>query len=162
MMTDYQIQGPTRKCSVTGRELLPGERFYTALLEEQGKLVRRDYSAEAWKGPPDGAFSFWAGRLPTESGPRKQTINEDVLLECFERLEDAVEPSRISFRYILALLLMRRKRLKFEEAKTEQGQEYLTLRCIRTRRLHHVLNPHLSEDELLAVQQEVFSVLGWE
>ena len=33
------------------------------------------------------------------------------------RLQCRLEPDRVNFRYVLALLLMRRKRLKFEEAK---------------------------------------------
>ena len=57
-MTDYQIQPNTRRCAVTGRELRPGERYYTALLETAGHFVRQDFSADAWQGPPPNAFSF--------------------------------------------------------------------------------------------------------
>jgi hypothetical protein len=57
---------------------------------------------------------------------------------------------------------MRRKRFKFEEAKREGDQEVLTLRCVRTRQVYRVVNPLLTEDEMAAVQEEVFKVLGWE
>jgi len=57
-MTDYQIQPNTRRCLITGRELRPGERYYSALLEEGDRFVRQDFSAEAWQGAPAGAFSF--------------------------------------------------------------------------------------------------------
>ncbi len=66
-MTDYQIQPNTRRCVATGRELPPGTKFYSVLLEQDGKLVRQDFSSEAWQGPPPGAFSFWAGR-PSVTG----------------------------------------------------------------------------------------------
>jgi hypothetical protein len=161
-MTDYQIQPHTRRCAVTGRELRPGEKFYTALLEEGGAFHRKDYSGDAWQGPPPGAFSFWSGRVPAPTEPARPRIDDDLLADCFERLEGQADPGKVSFRYVLALLLMRRKRFKFEEARTDGGRELLYLRCTRTRRRHEVVNPGLSEAETASVQEEVFKVLGWE
>ena len=57
---------------------------------------------------------------------------------------------------------MRRKRLKFEEARVEGDREVLRLRCPRTKTLYDVVNPRLTEAEMAAVQEEVFKVLGWE
>lgn len=161
-MTEYQIQANTRRCAATGRELRPGERVYTVLLDEGGKLVRQDYSSEAWTGPPPGAFSFWVGRVPAQDEKRRPPIDDELLLDCFRRLEGQTEPERVNFRYVVALLLMRRKRFKFEEAQVEDGQEVLALRCTRTRESYKVVNPGLSDDEIVRVQDEVFKVLGWE
>ena len=51
-MIDYQIQPSTRRCCVSGRELRPGERCFTVLLDQGGRFVRRDYAPESWAGPP--------------------------------------------------------------------------------------------------------------
>jgi hypothetical protein len=161
-MTEYQIQPNTRRCTITGRELRPGERIFTVLLEVGGQFVRQDYSAEVWHGPPDGAFSFWAGRVPADTDSRKPRFDDDLLVECFERLDGQLEPSRVSFRYVVALLLMRRKRFKFEEARSEAAGEVLTVRCTRTGVRHQVVNPGLTPDEMMTVQEEVFKVLGWQ
>jgi hypothetical protein len=161
-MTDYEIQASTRRCAQTGRELRPGERFYSVLLDEQGKLVRKDYSQEAWHGPPDGAFGFWLSRVPEEGGPRRPPIDDEMLVDCFHRLEGQTDAGRVNFRYVVALLLMRRRRFKFEEAQVREGQEILSLRCTRTRTVYEVINPRLTEAEMAAVQEEVFKVLGWE
>src|SRR5262245_10545763 len=161
-MTDYQIQPNTPRCAVTGRELQPGEKFYSVLLDEGGKLLRQDFAGEVWQGPPERAFSFWSGRVPPAERSRRPRIDDDLLLECFQRLEGQADPSRVSFRYVVALLLMRRKRLKFEEARTENGQEVLHLRCARTGAPCQVVNPRLAEEEMVAVQEEVFKLLGWE
>jgi len=160
-MTDYQIEGHTRRCAATGRELRPGERYYSVLLDTGGKFVRQDYAGEAWQGPPAGAFSFWAGKVPAKDETRRPRIDDELLSDCFVRLEGETDPGRVNFRYVLALLLMRGKRLKFEEVRTEAGQEFLHLRCSRTRTLHRVVNPQLTEEEMAAVQEEVFKVLGW-
>lgn len=161
-MTDYQIQANTRRCAATGKELKPGERCYTVLLDEQGKFLRQDFSLQAWQGPPANAFGVWLGQIPREDESRKPRIDDDLLLDCFQRLQGETEPGRVNFRYIVALLLMRRRRLRFEEARTELGREIMLLRCAKTRALHEVVNPGLTDVELEAVQEEVFKVLGWE
>jgi hypothetical protein len=161
-MTDYQIQPNTRRCAITGRDLLPGERFFTALLEEGGQFLRQDYSSEAWQGPPEGALGFWCGRVPAPEEGRKLRIDDELLMDCFTRLEGQTDPGRVSFRYVLALLLMRRKRFKFEEARKEGDTELLCLRCARSGAKHRVVNPRLTADEMAAVQDEVFKVLGWQ
>src|SRR5947209_2526854 len=135
-MTDYQIQPNTRRCAATDRELRPGEKVFSVLLDEGGKLVRKDLSAEAWRGTPAAAFSFWAGRVAAPDTKKRPPVDDEMLLDCFRRLEDQTEASRVRFRYVVALLLMRRKRLRFEEAKKEEGQELLCLRCTRTGARH--------------------------
>jgi hypothetical protein len=161
-MTDYQIQGHTRRCAASGRELRPAEKVYSVLVEEAGKLVRRDYARETWTGPPPGTFSFWIGRVPEANEARRPRIDDELLVDCFRRMEGQTEPDRVQFRYVVALLLMRRKRLKFEEVKVEDGVEYLHLRCPRTRLQFQVVNPHLTDEQMAAVQDEVFKVLGWQ
>jgi hypothetical protein len=160
-MTEYQIQPNTRRCVATGRELRPGEPFFTALLEEGGHFVRQDFSREAWQGPPPTAFSFWTGKVPPPEENRRPRFDDDLLMDCFERLEGQTDPARINFRYVVALLLMRRKRFKFEQTVVEGEEEKLCLRCARTGAKHLVTNPRLSEEAMADVQEEVFKVLGW-
>ena len=160
-MTDYQIQPNTRVCAVTGRQLEVGERFYTALLEEGDHFTRKDFSHQAWQGPPHAAFSFWTGVVPAAEESRKPRFDDDLLEECFHRLEGQTDPSRVNFRYVVALLLIRRKRLKFEQTITEDGAERIRVRGVRSGEKHEVTNPRLSEEEMAQVQEEVFKVLGW-
>jgi hypothetical protein len=159
-MTEYQIEANTRRCAVSGRELKPGEKYYSVLTDEAGKFQRRDYSYECWQGAPAGAFSFWAGRIPA-ADDRRPKIDDEMLLDCFQRLEGESDAGRVNFRYVVALLLMRRKRFRFEEARLEGDKEYLVLRCVKSGQIYRVVNPLLSEEEMAAVQEEVFKVLGW-
>src|SRR5437660_970710 len=91
-MTPYAIQGPGRRCAATGRELRPGERLVSVLLDEAGRLVRRDYAADAWPGPPAGAVAWWAGRVPQAGRPARPPVNDELLLDCFEHLAGAADP----------------------------------------------------------------------
>jgi hypothetical protein len=160
-MTDYQIQTNTRRCAVTGRELQPGDRYFSVLFDENGALVRRDYAAEAWTGAPQGAYSYWSGRIAQESAARKPPIDDDMLFECLSRMAGETEPAKIKFRYVIALLLMRRKRLKFAEAHREGEQEVLVLQSPQRGERFSVIDPQLSDEEMTTVQDEVFEVLGW-
>ena len=160
-MTDYQIQPNTRRCSVTGRELTPGERYYTALLDEGARFLRQDFSSEAWQGPPPTAFSFWTGKVPLSAEPTKPRFDDDVLEDCFQRLESDAERGRVNFRYVVALLLIRRKRLRFEQSVEMDGVEKLDVTNVRTGAKSLVVNPLLTTDQIAEVQNEVFRVLGW-
>jgi len=161
MVTDYQIQPNSRRCAVTGRELQPGERYFSALIEEGNQFVRRDFCVEAWTGPPPGTFSFWTGKVPPPQENAKPRFDDDLLEECFHRLEGQTDPGRVNFRYVLTLLLIRRKRLKFENSAVENGVESLSVRGTRDGKTYVVVNPRLTEEEMGQVQEEVFRVLGW-
>ena len=158
---DYQIQPNSRRCAVTDRELAVGERYFSALLEVDHVLVRKDFSQEAWQGPPQGAVSFWTGHVPAANDKLKPRFDDELLEDCFERLEGQTEPGRVNFRYVVALLLMRRRRLRFENSVIENGVEKMILRCLRNGAQHEVVNPRLNDDEMTQVQEEVFNVLGW-
>jgi hypothetical protein len=131
-------------------------------VEEKGQLVRQDFSSEAWTGPPANAVGFWEGRVAEKPAPRKVRPDDEVLFECLERLGGSAEPKQLQFRYVVALLLLRGKRLQFEETYTEAGAEYLRLKCPRTGASFEVYNPRLTHEAMAAVQDEVFQVIGWE
>ena len=122
MISDYPNQAAFRTCAATGRPLRPGERYFGVLALDGSKFVRRDFSPEGWAGPPPDAFGHWAGRVPA-SAEAHRPIDDDLLVECFERLDGALESEKLNFRYVVALLLMRRKRLKFEHSATTSGIE---------------------------------------
>lgn len=162
-MADYEIAAPTRKCCVTGRELNAGDRYYAVLSAGDGKLARTDFAADAWPGqPPDGTIAYWAGRIPSDCRPRRPTFNDEHLAGLFAQLAGADDATRVNLRYAIALLLMRRKRLKFEDLKRSGGGDVMVLRDGKTGTRHEVADPRLSEAEIVAVQDEVFRQLGWE
>jgi hypothetical protein len=130
--------------------------------------VRTDYAADAWPGVSTTAVAYWAGKVPAAGQkPRKPVVNDDLLLDCFDRLANTADADGLNFRYVAALLLMRRKRFKFEDATREpsadgQGRDVLIVKDTRGGAVHHVTDPRLTDDQIAAVQTEVFRVLGWE
>ncbi|MFM7149336.1 MAG: hypothetical protein ACKO23_05800 [Gemmataceae bacterium] len=159
---DYQIQSNSRRCHATGRELQPGDGYFSALLEIETKFVRQDYAPEAWSGPPPGAFSFWKGKVTEPTTSKRFTIDDDLLMDLFRKLVDPKEPSQIAFRFILALLLVRRKKLRLEDTDYDAGEGMLTVRSTRGKEIYHVQDPGLNEERITSIQEEIFNLIGWE
>src|SRR5260370_576636 len=90
MTTSYPIQSHTRVCAVTGRALPPGQRYYSALFDEAGQFVRKDYAAEVWHGAPENAIAFWTGRVPEQNQKRRLVFDDELLLECFVENQSAL------------------------------------------------------------------------
>jgi hypothetical protein len=159
-MTEYEIKPLSLRCALTGRELKPGESYYSVLDESPEGFQRKDYSAEAWTGPPDGAIGFWRAKVPESTGKKHaQLVDDSVIVEFFDRLAGDQDAYKVNFRYILALLLVRKKILKLTGAERERDREVLVLRSHATGEQHRVVNPELTEEQLNAVQAEVERVL---
>jgi len=157
-MMDYEVQRFTRQCAATGRELQPGETFYSVLLQEGAEIRRLDYSAEGWQGPPPKAIGWWKSQVPCEHIARIHWAPNNVLLDYFEQLE--ATPSACDKRYILALLLLRRRVFRLEDSlHNEQGQEVLVLQCPRRHTEYRVLVAPPNPQRTLQIQEELMALL---
>lgn len=102
-------------------EIKPGESFVATLVERPGEddLVRLDYSAEAWQcgarpEPPAHVFGFWKASLTDGQSNVRQLLDDDELLDLFEQLGESTDEKRVAFRFVLALVLIRKRLLVYE------------------------------------------------
>jgi len=158
-MTEYAIQPLSLRCARTGRELKPGEAYYSVLSESPDGFVRTDCCAEAWTGPPEGAIGFWRSVVPQGTKERRTVIDASVLMDCFVRLTESEDDYKRNFRFILALLLLRRKALKLVGTSREVNRDILVLRVPASDEEYRVVNPDMSEEQLAAMQSEVEKML---
>lgn len=155
---DYEIPRSTRRCAKTDRELQPGEGFYSVLVVDGGKLTRRDYSVEAWNGPPDEALGWWKSQVPRPDANRVHWAPNDVMLQLFDQLEN--QPANQDMRYVLALLLVRRRVMRLEEEiKDSNGAETLVLYCPRRETTYHVPVVKPTAERIEQIQGELASLL---
>ncbi|MGB9687865.1 hypothetical protein [Thermogutta sp.] len=155
-MIDFEIQRCTRHCAVTGREFKPGEVFYSVLLPEGNAWKRLDYSAESWHGPPEGCIAWWRTQMPAPE-QKRQWAPSEVMVRCLEEL--AERPDRADFRYVLALLMIRRRILRLEETRRENGTEILRVYCPLTDVTYEIPAVVPSEERLQELEQELLSLL---
>ena len=157
-MLDFHVQRCTRQCAGEGRELLPGEVFYAVLIDEGEEMVRLDYSESAWQGPPEHAIGWWRSRVPDTATRKFQWAPNDVLLDYFERLEEQLD--RLDVRFVLALLMVRRRILRLEESSSnEEGQEVMTLFCPRNEKQYQVVVASPTVDRMQQIQEELARLL---
>ena len=158
MLMDYEVQRCTRHCAKTGRELQPGEVFYSTLLAEGAQVVRHDYSAEAWEGPPEKVLGWWKSQMPHRDAKRLHWAPNDVMLELLEELE--TQPDKQDMRYVLGLLLIRRRVVRLEETDHDaEGREISVLYCPRRERTYRVMTVMPSEQRTAEIQEELARLL---
>jgi hypothetical protein len=116
MLLDFEVQRCSRRCAVTDRALEPGDLCYSLLEVSGAEVLRKDFSADAWNGAPDGALGWWKSRIPEPTAKKIKLAPNEVLLELFDQLAD--QPGQIDLRYVLALLLVRRRVLRVEEVSS--------------------------------------------
>ncbi len=148
----YEIPRTSGVCASNGRELVPGESYFAALVELTQEQVaeaaedlksggakaggtsggsakdkaiaaltalgmcRIDISSDAWDSGfrPEGLFGYWKSTVPEPNQKKKMFVDDAMLMNLLERLADATEPDRLAFRYVLALILMRKKLLRYD------------------------------------------------
>lgn len=129
MLLDFEITHCSRQCSASGRTLAPGETYFSTLHMENGAPVRRDYSAAQWRGATDGVLAWWKSRAANNDSSKPKLAPQDVLLNLFAEL--ANRPNDVEFRYVLGLLLVRRRIVKLDETRRDEQGELLVLDCPR-------------------------------
>ena len=157
-MIDFEVQRCTRHCAASGRELEPGEEFYSVLVAEGAEVVRRDYAAGAWQGPPEKALGCWKSQMPRPDQKKLNWAPNDVMLDLFEQHAD--QPDQEDLRYVLALLLIRRRVVRLEETEhDEAGREVMVLYCPRKEETYHAVVTTPDAQRIDQLQQELAQLL---
>jgi hypothetical protein len=158
VVIEYEVQRCTRHCAATGRELAPGEVFYSTLTAQGADLVRHDFAAEAWQGPPEGVLGWWKSHMPERDARKLHWAPNDVMLELLESL--AVQRDKQDMRYVLALLLIRRRVVRLEETRRdEQQREVSVLYCPRRDATYHVVTELPGVERTREIQEELARLL---
>jgi hypothetical protein len=161
-MDEWVIDKPLRQCCATGRVIAPGEEYYaTLVLTEQG-FARRDFCAEAWAQQKPEVFCYWKTKLPTPDQKKQLFVDDDMLMAFFERLATETEQEKVNFRFVLTLVLMRRRRLKYDSSRTQDGKEIWRLRITGTQDFSEVVNPNLGEEQVAQLTSQMGQILQGE
>lgn len=158
-MQEYNIKPLGRTCAGTGQALQPGSVCRSVLVEQDGELLRLDFSEAGWTQPPPGTVAQWRCVVPEPNSTPKNTFDPDELMRQFERLSEEASPAQDKFRYVLALLLLQRRRLKLEGSKIIDDQEFLELTGTRGEGTFLVPDQTLNDAEVEQLQAALVSGL---
>ena len=129
-------------------------------------MKRLDVSLEAWQEGhrPPNVFSFWKTTVPVREEKKKLFIDDTVLMQLFRRLAETDDEQRLAFRFVLGMILMRKRLLKYEASEkltTDDGspQEWWVLSVRGEEQRLRLLNPHLDETRIQQVSQQLSEIL---
>ena len=164
MAKEYDIAKPAGVCVGTGRHMEPGEEFVAVLRDTDDGLTREDYCVAHWDEHPcdddPKVLGVWRTRVPEPQAKKKLLIDNELLMNLFERLEGDEESSRINFRYVLTLILMRKKLLVYDHTETDgQGREVWRLRTRGSDRTHEVVDPKLDESQIADLSENLGEIM---
>lgn len=159
MNQDWEIRKRSDTCTLTQRPFQDGEFFFTALYREGDGFRREDISEEAWASVPEEPrpFSFWRSKFETPPPPPPEPLAKQDAESILRRLiEENADTSR-NARYILALMLERKRLLK---PMPSEDDDILVYEHAQSGETFLIPNPHLSLDRVPEVQREVSALLG--
>ena len=163
----WNIKSRSHECARTGRIFVEGEDFHTAIHfdTETGEFIRRDICPEAWaeETAERVPFSSWQSKfVKPETGPQRPEITgresaEDLL----RKLCEDDQPNTENARYILTLMLERKKLLVPKEAREGEQGRMVVYEHRKTGEVFIIRDPELRLDEIESVQDEVAMLLGF-
>jgi hypothetical protein len=121
MLGEYKVSRCSRQCHALQRPLREGEWYYSVVLESGDEYVRQDFSAESWQGPPEGTIGWWKSRMPTSDEKKLVLAPPAVLIDLLRQMGQF--PDKEKSRYLLALMLMRRRILRPAKPAEEIASE---------------------------------------
>lgn len=163
---NWNIRSRAHACCHTAQPFADGETFMTVLLEDPktGELVRRDYSLAAWAEvePTLGsAFSFWRSEYEAVKTEVRPEIAEKESAETLLRRlceEDSITTENT--RYILAVMLERKKQLKQTGTRETEEATFLVYEHLKSGEVYIIRDPELKLAQIEEVQKEVSRLLA--
>lgn len=158
-MAEWEIKKTIGQCSGTGREFQIDEEYFAALVDTDEGLQRVDFSVDYWQQEEPAVYCFWKTRMPDPEQKKKIFVNDEMLMAFFDRLAEETDSDKINFRFVLTLILMRKRRLKYDACRIEDGNELWTLKVTAQDRTAEVVNPHLTEDQIESLSSQMGQIL---
>lgn len=159
-MEEWEIEKPLGQCFGSGRKIEYSEEYFAALVETNEGLQRRDFCAEYWQEQKPEVFCYWKSKLPHPDQKKQIFVDDEMLMAFFERLAKESEQEKVNFRFVLALILMQKRRLKYDSSKIVEGKEIWRLRIVGSdREFIEVINPNLDEEQIEQLSSQLSQIL---
>jgi hypothetical protein len=168
LTSSWDIGRFTGRCAVTGVPLEPGSPCIVALVEREDEpnmpLARMDFSEAGWSSGerPKGVIAFWKSTAAAPNEKRRGFVDDQTLLDLFERLGGDDRPHRVRFRFVLMLLLVRKKLLRVTGTSSAGGVEtwqVLPRGAAEGEAPSGVVNPKLDEAAMKEITEQLGEVL---
>ncbi len=158
-MADWEIKKTLGQCAGTGEEFEIGQGYFAALVAIEEGFERQDFSVEYWQENKPEVYCFWKTKMVDPEHKKKLFIDDEMLMSFFERLGEETDQEKINFRFVLTLVLMRKRKLKYLSDAIRDGREIWHMRVAGQGREVTVVNPHLSEDQIEELSEQMGQIM---
>ena len=160
-MTEWDIQSRSDACTVCRTPFADKEAYHTLLSMEATGYQRRDLCGACHSNAPRaGVLSYWQGEYKVPVPPPPEPIQKETAETLLRKLLESTDPAHAAARYILAVMLERKKILKHRDTVREENSgELLVYEHARSGESFTIPDPHLRLDQLEQVQQELSELL---
>jgi hypothetical protein len=169
------------KCAASGRDLVPGEHYVATLIEHvpnkealkdslkdalkevapKEVFARLDYSQQAWEAghrPHAPIVGVWRTTYtPVDAHKPKPIMGDQEMLDLFEELGPTGDAKQSRFRYLLSLLLIRRRLLRVTaNRRTPEGPIMSVVRRgENSGQIFDVLDPGMDETSVAEALEQL-------
>jgi len=158
-MDEWEVSKPLGQCCGSGKKIEYGEEYFAALVKTNEGLARRDFCADYWNSEKPDVFCYWKTKLPDPNRKKQIFVDDEMLIAFFDRLAEETEQEKINFRFVLMLILMRKRRLKYDSSKIEGDKEIWRLKVVGDKQFVEVINPHLDEEQIEQLSSQIGQML---
>ncbi|MDZ4402319.1 hypothetical protein [Prosthecobacter sp.] len=166
MQQNWSIRSRAHECALTGRPFEDGESFHTAIYfdPQENGYVRRDVCNEAWpqeveQRQPVASWKTVYQKVLVEARP--EIAPKESAQSLLQRFIEEGDPRTENARYILALMLERKRQLVQTAEKEVDGAKMLFYENRKTGEIFIVRDPELKLDEITQMQDEVATLLAF-
>lgn len=157
-MSDWKIRRKQEGCTRCGRAFAAGEAHFSVLLLAAETLEREDHCGACFQDrrrvPAAEELIWWRTRRPADAR-RGLAVDFETVEQLFHGLEQRQETRLQELRYLLSLLLMRKRRLKLVRVVGRGADEVLRLRRPRRQEEIAVRVFDLGEERLAALRADL-------
>lgn len=165
-MIDWNIQTRSDSCQACHKPFENKQPFHTLLFDQKRAYERLDVCETCWgaqfsQGASDriGFISYWQGIYMLPPPPPPEPIQKETAESLLRKLVASNDPLLAPARFILAVMLERKRLLKVKAQLSENNQRIFIYEHVRTGDLFTIPDPDLQLDHLEDVQQQVATLL---
>ncbi len=161
----WSIKARGHQCAITEIKFIDRQEFYTAIFPDpkSGGYQRMDFSVAAWNARPDELqkpFSFWKNIYEVSAGDGKvEVVTKESAEELLGRLIEEDQEHTENARYILAIMLERKKLLKETDKQPTPNGILRIYEHRKSGEIYIVLDPNIPLDQVEQVQIQVSELL---
>jgi hypothetical protein len=160
-MTEWNIQPRSNSCTACQQPFADKAPYHALLTFGSDGYHRQDLCGTCYtETARAGAVCYWQGEFKQPTPPPPEPIQKDAAETLLRRLVESPEPAQAAARYILAVMLERKRILRHcDTVRSDTGDELLVYEHVKTQESFTIPDPHLRLDQLEDVQRQVSDLL---